>query len=107
MADGGTASSSPRRTRAAALRWQVGVSGGTAAFFFVKYKAGFEKRELSPVTGKPVGSRDFWIGKDFARAQDEVDFYETAKLFMVRALVIAVRIRMNLGGLTTMTLIPQ
>lgn len=57
----------------------VGVSGGTAAFFFVKYKPGKEQTHL--VNGKPAGSRDFWIGKDFARAQDEVEFYEAALAF--------------------------
>lgn len=62
----------------------VGVSGGTAAFFFVKYKEGEEMKDLAPGSDQPVGSRNYWIGKDFARAQDEVDFYEVAKEFLTQ-----------------------
>ena len=44
------------------------VSGGTAAFFKVTLK------EPHPDTG----STGFWIAKDLAHAQDEVEFYEVA-----------------------------
>lgn len=44
------------------------VSGGTAAFFKVTLK------EPHPDTG----STGFWIAKDLAHAQDEVEFYEIA-----------------------------
>lgn len=61
----------------------VSVSGGTAAFFSVKYRAGMEHTDPSPMDGKPVGSSDYWIGKDYSRAEDEIDFYETAKEYQV------------------------
>ena len=59
----------------------IGASGGTAAFFSVKYKPGEELTDQL-WDGKPVGSSNYWVGKDFARAKDEVDFYETAKLLL-------------------------
>ena len=49
----------------------LGVSGGTAAFYLVTYRDGEELSDPHPITGEPVGSRGFWIGKDFARARDE------------------------------------
>ena len=62
----------------------LGVSGGTAAFYLVTYRDGEELSDPHPITGEPVGSRGFWIGKDFARARDELDFYESAKDLQAR-----------------------
>lgn len=42
------------------------TSGGTAAFFYVALKEGV-REELA---------RDFYVGKDVARAEDELEFYE-------------------------------
>eukprot|EP01065_Artemidia_motanka_P047627 TRINITY_DN7492_c0_g1_i1.p1 TRINITY_DN7492_c0_g1~~TRINITY_DN7492_c0_g1_i1.p1 ORF type:complete len:1012 (+),score=318.85 TRINITY_DN7492_c0_g1_i1:52-3036(+) len=48
----------------------LGVSGGTAAFYSVRYK----ENEC------PAGLRlDHWVGKDLARARDELEFYDTAQ----------------------------
>lgn len=49
----------------------LGRSGGTAAFFEVKYKPGKAYDE-----GKD--SDNYWVGKDLARSRDEVIFYEQA-----------------------------
>mmetsp|Transcript_48431 Transcript_48431/g.122187 ORF Transcript_48431/g.122187 Transcript_48431/m.122187 type:complete len:1110 (-) Transcript_48431:2-3331(-) len=50
----------------------MGRSGGTAAFFKVTYKDGVSIPEAKQ-------SKAYWIGKDLARAKDEVAFYEAAK----------------------------
>lgn len=50
------------------------VSGGTAAFFNVRYKDGQEPCGVDP---------DFYLGKDLAHATDEFEFYE--KLGAARA----------------------
>jgi len=46
----------------------VAVQGGTAAFFFVRYRPGQEPE------GKEAGH---FVGKDLAHASDELQFYET------------------------------
>mmetsp|Transcript_69850 Transcript_69850/g.152387 ORF Transcript_69850/g.152387 Transcript_69850/m.152387 type:complete len:1095 (+) Transcript_69850:43-3327(+) len=53
----------------------LGRSGGTAAFFRASYKPGAADKEAKL-------SKDYWIGKDLARAKDEVAFYEVAKSLM-------------------------
>jgi len=53
----------------------MGRSGGTAAFFRVRYKPGCREPEAKE-------SVEYWIGKDLARARDEVAFYELAMKFM-------------------------
>jgi len=50
----------------------LSVSGGTAAFFEVKY-AGPPSGPQAERYGK---TPTYWIGKDLARAKDEIDFYE-------------------------------
>eukprot|EP01043_Picozoa_sp_COSAG02_P018840 COSAG02_NODE_891_length_16139_cov_29.045885_9_plen_117_part_00 len=56
----------------------LGASGGTAAFFRVEYKDDeWQKDETQ--SGVPIDSKDYWIGKDLARARDEVAFYEEAQ----------------------------
>ncbi len=56
----------------------LGASGGTAAFFRVEYKDDeWQKDETQ--AGVPIDSKDYWIGKDLARARDEVAFYEEAQ----------------------------
>eukprot|EP00929_Paragymnodinium_shiwhaense_P035121 TRINITY_DN19010_c0_g1_i1.p1 TRINITY_DN19010_c0_g1~~TRINITY_DN19010_c0_g1_i1.p1 ORF type:complete len:605 (+),score=124.40 TRINITY_DN19010_c0_g1_i1:77-1891(+) len=50
----------------------LGVSGGTAAFFALKYAG----PKSGPSKDKYGRSPTYWIGKDLARAMDEVDFYE-------------------------------
>mmetsp|Transcript_23402 Transcript_23402/g.54446 ORF Transcript_23402/g.54446 Transcript_23402/m.54446 type:complete len:582 (-) Transcript_23402:77-1822(-) len=50
----------------------LSVSGGTAAFFEVKY-AGPPSGPQAQRYGK---TPNYWIGKDLARARDEIDFYE-------------------------------
>lgn len=50
----------------------LGRSGGTAAFFKATYREGAPDPEAQL-------SRNYWIGKDLARAKDEVAFYEVAK----------------------------
>ena len=54
----------------------LGMSGGTAAFFSVKYKDGEEAKD--DYCGQEIDSKEYWIGKDLARAADEVFFYEEA-----------------------------
>lgn len=56
----------------------LGASGGTAAFFRVQYKDD-EWRTDETQAGVPIDSKDYWIGKDLARARDEVAFYEEAQ----------------------------
>ena len=56
----------------------LGASGGTAAFFRVEYKDD-EWRKDTTQAGVPIDSKDYWIGKDLARARDEVAFYEEAQ----------------------------
>ena len=56
----------------------LGASGGTAAFFRVEYKDD-EWRKDQTQAGVPIDSKDYWIGKDLARARDEVAFYEEAQ----------------------------
>lgn len=51
----------------------LGASGGTAAFFQVEYKDGEWKSDYAC-----VDTKSYWIGKDLARARDEVEFYERA-----------------------------
>eukprot|EP00756_Hemistasia_phaeocysticola_P063853 Hpha_TRINITY_DN7323_c0_g1::TRINITY_DN7323_c0_g1_i1::g.9979::m.9979 len=49
----------------------VGVSGGTAAFYAVTY---------APNSPRPAAhGQKHWIGKDLARAEDELGFYERAR----------------------------
>lgn len=56
----------------------LGASGGTAAFFRVRYREG--EWQIGTVDGgAAVDSPDFWIGKDLARARDELDFYMAAR----------------------------
>jgi hypothetical protein len=52
----------------------LGVNGGTAAFFKVEYAEGAWQDDTC--MGAPVDSPHFWIGKDLARARDELAFYE-------------------------------
>lgn len=54
------------------------VSGGTAAFFAVKYKDDEWAKDTNAL-GDPVDSKSYWIGKDLARARDELAFYEEAQ----------------------------
>jgi hypothetical protein len=61
----------------------LGASGGTAAFFEVRYKDGKWKTDSCP--GGSIDSQSYWIGKDLARARDEVDFYELVSLLRERA----------------------
>ncbi len=56
----------------------LGASGGTAAFFRVEYKDGEWQKDKTQA-GVPIDSKDYWIGKDLARARDEVALYEEAQ----------------------------
>ena len=56
----------------------IGMSGGTAAFFTVKYKDDEWAKDTNAM-GQPVDSKTYWIGKDLARARDELAFYEEAQ----------------------------
>ncbi|CAD7935479.1 unnamed protein product [Amoebophrya sp. A120] len=51
----------------------VTVSGGTAPFYFVRYR--------DPPTS--VSSANFWIAKNALHAMDEVDFYDALRSFLL------------------------
>lgn len=72
----------------------LGASGGTAAFFRVEYKDD-EWRTDKTQAGVPIDSKDYWIGKDLARARDEVAFYEEAQKVQPRSShLLAAAVRM-------------
>jgi hypothetical protein len=56
----------------------LGASGGTAAFFRVEYEDDEWPKDKTQA-GVQIDSKDYWIGKDLARARDEVAFYEEAQ----------------------------
>lgn len=49
----------------------VSTSGGTAAFFHVRYRPGMEPLGCGP---------DHYVGKDLSHASDEIEFYDTMRL---------------------------